>query len=554
MHALLCRSLLGLALSALAACSTNAMGTGDFGAGGSGGASGSGGTGGATLKIAFDKPDPWMLEPSEQQDLKVTVSPDMAGQTVRFALLDGAEGPGSVADAALNLTETETNAEGEATVTLTAPSTPTKFDLRAMVGGVHATLSVAVEANGKARLVVEPSYAGGRTITRWVAEVYEDEALTCADLKGNPPEGDPLEGPTPTHSVLVDAGDPIVIDEVSVGKKLTVTLRADHFAGGCSGLQGVLEGQANTVLVTVTNRPIQLDQSKVTLELGLRDQEDAITSGMQAVIEAAREALLGDAETDAAALLDAMAEEATAGGFCSGNRFENARESNAWDDKLTMALGADATASIRDDFAAWLEAGIPSLARDRAFVGTLESLADVPGGAELTLDSVAGFDASDVGVEESVECTWKADADDKVVLGATLSFNPGALLVLAAREPAVADESDATALEGALALHRGRCDTVTATLTANGQGIDQSCLPCDVGCTRLLCERGLARLVGRASSSLAGEAELRIAATGAAKVGEQAELQALEGTWVGDLDAADTPSELSGALSAEGDY
>jgi hypothetical protein len=546
MPALLRRFALALALSALGACSGSA-GAGDPGVGGSGGVSGSGGTAGAALTITFDEPSPWMLEPSESQDLKVTVAPEGAGQKVRFALLDGA---GSVADGALNLTETTTNDAGEAFVTVIAPSTPTTFDLRAMVGTLQATLPVAVEANGKARLVIEPSYAGGRGISRWVADVYEDEDLTCADLEGNPPE----EGRDPAHRVTVDADERIVVPGVSVGKKLTVTLRAGHFAGGCSGVEGVVEGQPNSVIVTVTNRPIQLDQSSVIVHLGLRDQEDALTNGMQSVIAAARAAVLGDATTDAEALLDAMADEATAAAVCTGNRFGNARESNAWDDKLTTALGAAATASIRDDLAAWLEAGIPGIARDDALVGTLASVEGEPGRAELTLETIAGFDASDAGVEEGVDCTWMADAHDKVVLGTTFGFNPAALLVLAARDPAVADEPEATTLEGALAARDGRCETVTTTLTTNGQGIDQSCLPCDAACTRLLCERGLARLVARASAALADGAELRIAATGSAEVGDEAELQALEGTWVGDLDAADTPSKLSGALSAEGDY
>src|SRR5262249_37901503 len=156
---------------------------------------------------------------------------------------------------------------------------------------------------------------------------------------GNPPM-DTMR--RPAHSVTVDYGERIVVDDVTVGKKLAVTLRAGYFAGGCSLFDGVVEGQPNNVGVTVTNRPIQLDQSSVTLTLGLRDQEAARADGMQSVIESARDAVLGAATTDAEALLDAMEEEATAGADCTGNRFGNARDSNGWDDELALALGADA--------------------------------------------------------------------------------------------------------------------------------------------------------------------------------------------------------------------
>jgi hypothetical protein len=150
-----------------------------------------------------------------------------------------------------------------------------------------------------------------------------------------------------------------------------------------------------------------------------------------------------------------------------------------------------------------------------------------------------------------------ADASDNVVVGTTLSFNPSALLVLAARAPARVDEPEATSLAGALSLRAGRCDTIATTLTASGQGPGQSCSDCALACTRLLCENGIARLVDRASAALdadADRASLLIAATGRGVVGEQAELQSLDGSWVGALDAADHTSELGGDLSAVGAY
>jgi hypothetical protein len=537
-----------LALGTLGACAaseTAGAGAGDDGTNGTGGG---GGTAGAQLTVEFTQAEP-VLEPSETTELVVRVTPISPSRTVRFALIDfdGAEPYSDVADAALeNTTEAVTDEDGLARVRLIAPSVPTTFDVRAMVEGVEDTHRVEVMASGRETLIVHYDYMGGRSVTDWVVEVYDD-GRTCADLEGNPPVG-----ADPALSRTVPKDDQIRLSGMPVGTKLAVTLRAGYFAGGCSGVDAVVEGQVNSVLVTVTNRPIQLDESEVELELGLVGQEEALSSGMESVIDAARDALLGQAANDSEALLDAMQEEAMAGAVCS--TFGSARDSIAWDDELEVALGEQAMTSIRDDLGGWLAGGIPSLARDDALVATLAAEPDVMGAASLVWHTIAGFPASDAGFPESAGATWTADAHDNVSLGATIEFNPAALLVQSAADPAMNDVPEASSVAQALAIRGERCDTVTAALVARGQGPGQSCLGCDADCTRLLCERGLERLVVRASKALDAEpATLRVAATGSAEVGEQAELRTLDGSWVGALDAANRSSELTGELSAEGD-
>ena len=546
MQALLRSAFLGVALLALAGCSTamEADSPSDDGVP----SGGSGGSGGAALTLTFSDAGRLIVDPGAVKILTVVVSPAEPAQTVRFALIDG---PDSVEDAALdpNQNEVTTNAEGRASVTLTAPTVPTSFDVRALVGTIQATLTIEVRAVGAEMLVVEPSYAGERRVTEWVAEVYDDEEITCAALD--------VEEMFPVRSVTVPYGDPIEIADAPVGKKLAVTLRAGFFLSGCSDVEAIVEGQPSNVLVTVTNRPIQFEQSSVHLELGLLDMEAELDTAMQPVIDAARQAVLGTAASDTEALLDAMEEEAAASGVCGASGFPSARSANAWDSELATAFGAQSASAFRDDLGAWLAAGLPSLATDDAFVGTLAAEPGVVGQANLVLSSVAGFRPRDAGFERSVGATWMADASDNVVVGTTLSFNPSALLVLAARAPARMDEPEATSLAGALSLRAGRCDTIASTLTARGQVPGQSCAACALDCTRLLCEGGIARLVARASAALDADvdrASLRIAATGSAVVGEQAELQSLDGSWVGALDAADHTSELGGQLSAVGAY
>jgi hypothetical protein len=536
---------LGATLGACSAASAESAGGSDDGGGGT---SGTGGSAGATLTLTFQHLQPLELEPSVTQELVVTMTPVSPPQMVHFQLIDGPgtdNGPGSVADAALDATEAMTNAQGQARVRLTAPSIPTTFEVRALIDPVQARLSVVVGAQNSEALTVEAMYAGERTITEWIAEVYFDR--TCSDLYGNPPEG-----PNPDMMVPFPAGDDVfVIEEVPVGRKLAVALRAEHFAGGCSGIDAVVEGQSNSVLVTVTNRPVQLDESDVALRLGLAGREDLLASAMESVIEAARAAALGEADSDTAALLDVMDEAALAGPL--GSRFANARVSSRWDIELETALGTEGATSIRDDLGGWLTASVPSLAREDAILGRITAYTTVMDGANLVFETVSGFAARDAGFPASVAATWTADAHDNVSLGATILFNPAAWLVLSAQDSATSDEPDASSVGEALALRGARCDAVTEVLTTHGQRVGESCVGCDVTCTRLLCEQGLELLVNRAANALADEqAELRLAATGAAEVGSQAELRALDGSWVGALDAANRSSELAGDLSAEG--
>jgi hypothetical protein len=507
---------------------------------------GTGGTGGAALTLRFQE-DELTLGPGATAEVTVIAAPADPPQTIRFALIDGpgtVDMPGWVADASLDRIEATTIA-GVATVNLTAPSVPTTFELRALASGVSRNLPVTVRASGEANLVVRPSYAGGRPVTDWVTEVYAVDS--CAVLEGNPPEG-----PNVIATSTVPFGDRISIG-VPVGMKLSVVLRAGHYAGGCSNVDAALEGQSNSVAVTVTNRPIQLDQSHATLNLGLAGKDAELEAAMEPVIAAIRDAVRGTADDDVDALLDAMQEEASAGMICDS--FGSASTANAWAEELRTALGTDSPSAIRDDLEAWLRAGFPTLARDDAFVGTLSATPGVVDHALFTLTSVGGFAPSDAGFAGGFDATWTADAGDNVVIGTTLSFNPSALLVLGARAPARAAVSGASTVASALALHDSRCATVATTLTSSGQGPGQSCTSCDLDCTRALCNRALSAIARRASSALASDpAELRVGATGAAEVGEQAELQTLEGSWIGMMNAANTASEIGGALTARGAY
>src|ERR1700742_114764 len=116
--------------------------------------------------------------PGEVVPVSVQVSPP-AVYTVHFSLV------GDVADAFLDKSETTTTAHGDATVSLTAPSSPATFQLRASVPGASADLSAAPRNQNTTTLQVTPAYAGQRPVTTWVATVATD--VQCEPAAGVPP-------------------------------------------------------------------------------------------------------------------------------------------------------------------------------------------------------------------------------------------------------------------------------------------------------------------------------------------------------------------------------
>ncbi len=192
-------ALFGAALAlALGACSASTAAD----AGGTGGTTGSGGMGampGAAglsfaLSLAVVSPDdgsaldPMLLKPAEVANVVVTTMPP-ATHTVRFALL------GSPLDAVLDSTFVDTDPDtGTGAVTLTAPSMPTSFTVRASSTGAPSfSVDLAVEETNMATLSVKPSYPGERVLRGYVASATP--GLACTDLAGSPPDDGSIVAP-----------------------------------------------------------------------------------------------------------------------------------------------------------------------------------------------------------------------------------------------------------------------------------------------------------------------------------------------------------------------
>lgn len=530
-----CAALFGVALSfGLGACGASNAADSGQGSGGttSGGMSGTGtgGSGGLSFTLGLDlvspddghELDPAQLPPNATANLLVSTYPP-ATHTVRFAFL------GTPLDAVLSSTFVDTDPDtGTSAITLTAPSAPAAFSVRASSPGASAiTLDLAVEETNMASLSIKPSYQGERVLHGYVASATPD--LSCADLPaGSPPDDGPLSAPM---------SDQFPIDlEVPTGRKLAVMLRAEKSAWGCTTLSGVSEGAENKLEIVIENVPMKLDASMLGFELDL-DSFDDFDQALAGATDALVSGVLGNASDDVEALLDAMSERA------DDSSFADDRKKNGWDDAVRDALGANAAEALRGPLGRWLQAGLTNLPASGGLTGALTGTMSGP--PSVSLDSVFGLSAADSGFTPSGTASWEAGADDRVVIGMSMALDPAAFLLAQALAPAQADVPDAEDLAGALA-ESAPCGTVAAALVAAGVKRGRSTANCDADCTERLCDDAVGDLVAALDTGSA-DATLDVALTASGTVGDDAELTSFSGRWLGRFTTPDGSSSLTGA-------
>lgn len=486
-----------------------------------------------------------LLAARQQLVLKVRALPARA-YPVSFAL--PATG-GDPLDAVLDRSTAMTDTNGIGSVVLTAPSSPTTFDVRATVLSRVAKISLTVQDHGLATLQVDPSYPSAlRDITTWVATAHAGK--TCADVPGIPPPDGELPAP------LTGKEAAPVIPRVPAGTPLAVTLRSGHFVGGCTSVDMLPPGPPSSpqsVKVTVLNRPIDLSASSLafSLDLGAGDQtwSDAlVAAGVQL-----QDALLGERSDDAEALLDAM----RGANEDSAQAFQNARDAEGWDALLRARWGQSAPRKLRDLVGSWLSAGRQSFAMaPHPFVGSLQPLseprgADPDSGALLSMQQVAGIDAAHAGFVDVARASWSASADDTVVLNTDVYFArtklAAALAEAAALSQAVASGEEADDAGAALALALN-CEAIGSSLAAAGADDVLAYDACDAECLADVCLQGARALWQRgAEASGVDYSRFSITATGVAHVDEEAAITGLAGSWLGQV------NDANGKLSTGGD-
>lgn len=540
------RAALLFALALLLACGCSSGGADS--PSGSGGFSGSGGMPPTDRNLPSTLEfQPLEAQPTAREEMVLTVRalPPKVYR-VSFALPTSGGDP---LDAALAEAEVDTDSLGHAKVLLTAPSSPTSFQVRASVGSkVAKPLDVTVVERGLTTVRVQPRYLNLpslRDITTWIATAHEDKS--CAQVEGFPPEDGPFFSPPAAKQ------EAPVIQEVPAGVPLAITLRSGRFVGGCTSVESLPPGPISSpqvVIVPLLNRPIELGLSNLTLALDLAEPASFAPLLTQASANL-QAGLLGTGTDDVDALLDAM-REASAD---SRQVFENTRKAELWDDSVRALWGANAATELRDVTSAWLSAGRQRLtSAEHLFVGSLTPIAglteDGNSSAKLDLQKVGGLPASRAGFVESAQVTWSASADDNVSLATDLYFVGSQLVASLAESVALAPGSEATTAPEALASAL-RCAEIGGTLAASGVDGQLAYGSCGADCLSELCEDALVALWNRgADADGLTPAHLSVAATGKAYVGDEAQVAGLNGSWIGKLSAKGTASDTGGMLTA----
>jgi hypothetical protein len=474
--------------------------------------------------------------------LKVRAKPARVYQ-VRFAL--PASG-GDPLDAVLDRATADTDVNGIASVTLTAPSAPATFDVRATVGSATGRLTVTVRDPGFGTVQVQPRYAGFRTITTWVASAYPD--MTCAQLPDIPDE----DGPIQTLPAAANAAPQLT--EVPSGKPLAITLRSGHFVGGCASVENVPPGpidKPQIVQITVLDRPIDLNASPLAVSFGLAASDTSWNNLLQTTHQAVLQAFRGTSVDDVDALLDAMREASGS----SLQLFESARTAENWDAALRSHWGASAGSKLHEVSADWFATGRRKFsAADHLFTGTFTPIVQATSpldqrSAAFTLLSVAGLDGSKVGFVDRAQVSWSAP-DDTLVLGTDLYFVSSELLQALAETSALEGQTEAKSAAELLATQLD-CAGVGTTLAAAGANAELAYGTCDGACLTDLCQSAVATIWRRGGDATGlAPAHLSITATGDVRVGDTAEVVGVSGSWLGALSAGDVTQKTGGVLTA----
>jgi hypothetical protein len=542
-------------LALLLACGTGCSSMADEPSGfvPSGGTSGVGGSSSSNnvpasfgFEMLSDQPLP--VAARGQLTLSVQAKPARVYQ-VRFALRRSLrelpEGASSEPlDAVLDRDLTQTDERGIASVVLTAPSSRTNFQVQAIVeNSLSATQEIEVPDEGVTSVLVQPiNNPVLRDPTTWVATVHPD--TTCASLPGIPPPDGPL------HANAAKGQAPLISD-VPAGVPLAVTLRSGHFLGGCTSLEALPPStEPRRVMVALLNRPLDLAASPLNLSLGLNAADVTWQTTLAAADAVIAAALRNGGENDVDTLLDAMGEASDD----AGEAFDSARTTENWDATLQQRWGSGSSSKLRDLVQGWLVAGRQKLLPSEAplLSGLLTPLGnpgqpDTEARASFELDSSFGLAPAKAGFVESAVVSWVASADDTIALGTDLYFVRSRLAMALAERAALQEETPRMNAGEALAQALD-CDGLSAQLAAQGADGNLAYASCDAQCLSAWCFAAVDALWRRGSDADGlTPAQLRISATGGARVGEAAEVAGITGKWIGELGENKTGGPVTAA-------
>jgi len=507
------------------------------------GAAGEAGAAPEAPSLSFERGSSTLV-PRETRTFTVVVKPPGAYE-VLFSLLPGEESAGSL-DASLDRGRAISDALGRVSVALTAPSARSNLVLRAAVEGATAELPISVIPGGLASLEVTPLYNGPRVVRTWRASAFLGKS--CEELSfpyTEPPDFSvSARGNEPTQQPQLPATS-LVLGDVAVpeDERLALTVHGDDLVAGCRSVIRPPIGEVSTVSVAVTDRPLDLALLGLYLGLSIAPNDVSMKDELVAATLEMVSALHGSADTEAAALLDALR------GVLDSNRlrtaFDSARESGDWDGLIEQRFGGGEP--IVAAVERWTQLARLGLLSSRAFELELAA-ADAAGTTPaLTLLRVAGVSAEPTSAAVT-GLAWHLDVGDVLSFSAELSWSRTALLAELARPVAMAETSGSSVPE-ALALVVGCADLAELSSRGTTEAETDFSAACDAECWQAACEGALDLIWQRAQGfSANAPSELTLVAVGDLGTGPDAAVQSIDGLWAGKLTHAKTTVQSEGSL------
>lgn len=469
--------------------------------------------------IAFENSDTLLLRPGQEADISVQLEPPVQ-ERVDFAITATEETERF--DGFLTETSVMADDSGTAISRLVAPSRPSVFRIRASVGELAAFRSVSVSSDGFGTVVVTPEYAGNRELTRWVASARS--GTTCQELESLWQDG----------PISASGEERVVLDSIPVGPEVAVVVRQGQSISGCAMIGELKPGQSVEVSVEAMDRPIQLADVHIGLQLGIQRTTSGFTANLDSAIEELVASVTDGTAHDGQLLVQSMqnAIETTNDQAAFG---ENAVSSD-FELVAKNELG-DATIVRKEARSLFVQAG-SSIPTASTFTGVLDFSSD---DAVLELQSVSGVPASTAGFMEASIWEVETQPNDVLVLGGTLSFQMHRwLTAVAERQSAENETSPSQRL-----LDVASCSAVGAALAEAAGGEIYS--GCSSACAVQLCEQAAMNLWARTENASSRLSSMLTGLTVDAQVDDAARLLSFQGSWVGTLgDGASASGNASG--------
>jgi hypothetical protein len=462
------------------------------------------------------------LSPSELARLTVEVSPKNR-QEVAFELLTENQS----FDGFLVEPIARARADGTASVELRAPSHASLFNVRASLSrGPEAIRSVSVSAIGYGTIRVQPVYGGVRQVQQWTASVRDD--VSCNDL-------DPFREDGP---LIATGSSAATISDVPVGLPIVVSLRGGRLVAGCATVPSLSADEIRELSVEVKDRPIDLQSGVLSVSLGVESTTNAYAAHFEQAISAALAHFRAEGSNDAQALLAWMADELNG---ASGESFLLASESHNLDVTIDQLYAG--TSPLSDALSEILTQAANRISGNGVFRGNLTLGGE---SSQFLLTEAAGVPAALSGFFQGSSWMASAEAEDTVVLGGSLTYEPLRWLVaIADNSSDNSSQNDTSALARVVAS--ARCSEVASTIHSAVEGPTHD--ECEEECLEQICTGAVSTLWNSLQTLGSNLTTIQLGMSGRATLSGLAQVDRITGTWLGRL----TPDETSlrGPATAE---